>query len=60
VSLYLSVVRSEGQNFYIAAQAQLALRDVDPFEENQLHTLVLSENVQVRQFPLIFCGCLFL
>ena len=51
VSVFLSIVRTEGQNFVIAAQAQLALRDVDPFEEGQIHTLVMSENIQVRDSP---------
>lgn len=49
VSVYLTIIRSEGQNFFIVGQCQLALRDVNPFEENQVHTLVISENIEVSQ-----------
>lgn len=31
----------------MVGQCQLALRDVNPFEENQIHTLTVSENIEV-------------
>lgn len=46
LSLFLSFVRVEGSHFYIVCQAQLALRDIDPFQKDQLISLVMSENIQ--------------
>lgn len=44
----MTIIRSEGQNLFFAGQCQIALRDVNPFEENQVHTLTVSENIEVR------------
>ena len=46
LSMYLSFVKVEGSHFYIVGQAQLALRDIDPFKPDQLISLVMSNNVQ--------------
>lgn len=43
----MTIIRSEGQNLYFAGQCQIALRDVNPFEENQIHTLTVNENIEV-------------
>jgi len=46
LSMFLSFVRVEGNHYYITGQAQLALRDINPFKPNQLHSLVMSDNIQ--------------
>ena len=46
LSLFLSFVRVEGNHFHIVCQAQLALRDIDPFRKDQLLSLVMSDNIQ--------------
>jgi hypothetical protein len=46
LSLFLSFIRVEGSHFYIVGQAQLALRDIDPFLPDQLLSLVMSDNIQ--------------
>lgn len=43
----MTIIRNEGQNLFFAGQCQIALRDVNPFEENQIHTLTVSENIEV-------------
>lgn len=43
----MTIIRNEGQNLFFAGQCQIALRDVNPFEENQIHTLIVSENIEV-------------
>jgi hypothetical protein len=50
--VYLTVIKSEGQNLSMVRQCQIALRDVNPFEENQIHSLTLSENIEVFLPPL--------
>jgi hypothetical protein len=47
VSVYLTIIKNEGQNLFMVRQCQIALRDVNPFEENQIHSLTLSENIEV-------------
>ena len=46
LSMFLSFIRVEGNHYYMAGQAQLALRDINPFQPNQLHSLVLSDTIQ--------------
>lgn len=57
--MYLTIIKSEGQNLFMVRQLQIALRDVNPFEQNQIHSLTLSETIEVSLL-LVFPSALTL